>query len=133
MMSIKELLTYKISVTHATVAVFVWVMTAIMAQFDLYQPIPWENIALVLVVIMVVLLSKQLDQQQQKLVTLDKNRVRVTSELDAVMLKVGALLEQYQKFYKSLREEPPTEDAEGTGELPKIVTDDREEEEAKEW
>lgn len=105
MMSLKELLNYKISVTHATVVVFVWVMTAIMAQFDLYQPIPWENIALVLVVIMVVLLSKQLDQQQQKLIALHKDSVKVNPELDAVMLKVGALLEQYEKFYKSLRED----------------------------
>lgn len=98
-MSLKEIINKKIGVTHATVLVFVWVAVEIMEQFVLYEPIPLENIAFFIVVLFAVLQSKSQDHSSQQLLTVEGDKIGVTTEFDSLMRSMREALDKYERFF----------------------------------
>lgn len=99
MMSIKDMINKNIKVTHAIVVVFIWVAMEIMEQFDLYVPIPIENVFFFIVVIIALLLSKAQDHTNQNLLV---NQEEPTSEFDTVMRALKGLYNEYEKFFRTI-------------------------------
>jgi hypothetical protein len=75
-----------------------------MEQFVLYEPIPLENIAFFIVVIITVLKSKDQDHSIQQLLTAEGDKIEVTTEFDSFMRTMKDTVSKYEKFFKSLHE-----------------------------
>ncbi len=99
-MSLKDIINKKIGVTHATVLVFIWVAMEAMEQFDLYRAIPIENIVFFVVVIITVLKSKNQDHSNQQLLTVEGDKIEVTTEFDSLMRSMRGSLDKYERFFK---------------------------------
>lgn len=99
MMSLKDIINKKIGVTHATVLVFIWVSLSIMEQFVLYEPIPLENIGFFIVVLFAVLKSKDQDRSSQQLLTVEGDKIEVTTEFDSLMRSMREALNKYERFF----------------------------------
>ena len=66
MMSLKELVATKSSVTYAIMLIMIWFGSTVVAQFNLYTPIPIQNIVMLLGIVLLLLMSRKTDMSENK-------------------------------------------------------------------
>ena len=108
MMSLKELVATKSSVTYAIMILVIWFGSTVVAQFNLYAPIPIQNIIMLLAIILLLLMSRKTDQSENKttitpdfLIPLEK----VTRDITAFQTTIQDMLRAQVTKDDSVKEE----------------------------
>jgi len=88
MMSLKELVATKSSVTYAIMLLCIWFGSTVVSQFDLYIPIPIINMIMLVSLVLLLLMSRNIDKSE--------NKTTITPDLMIPLEKVSLSIKEFQ-------------------------------------